>query len=64
MDSLQDWRWMMRLVLAPKPMEGIDKKKLLKSQDRKSGKNTLKIKKIKNISAEDSKLFDPKTLLY
>jgi hypothetical protein len=26
MDSLQDWRWMMRLVLAPKPMEGIDKK--------------------------------------
>jgi hypothetical protein len=29
-DPIQDWRWMMRLILAPKPMEGI-KEKLLKS---------------------------------
>jgi hypothetical protein len=29
---------MMRIILAPKPMEGI-KEKLLKSRDRKSGKN-------------------------
>jgi hypothetical protein len=30
MDSLQGWRYMMRLVQAPKPMEGINEK-LLKS---------------------------------
>jgi hypothetical protein len=30
MDSLQDWRYMMRFVLAPKSMEGIEEK-LLKS---------------------------------
>jgi hypothetical protein len=30
MDSLQGWRWMMRLILAPKPIEGIEEK-LLKS---------------------------------
>jgi hypothetical protein len=37
MDSLQGS--MMRLVLAPKPMKGIDQK-LLKLQDRQSGQNT------------------------
>jgi hypothetical protein len=25
MDSFQDWRYMMRLNLSPKPMEGIEK---------------------------------------
>jgi hypothetical protein len=36
MDSFQDWRCVMRLVLACKPMEGIEEK-LLKSRNRKSG---------------------------
>jgi hypothetical protein len=42
---------MMRLILAPKPTEGI-KEKLLKSLDRKSGQNTTKNHK-KNIAAQD-----------
>jgi hypothetical protein len=28
MDSLQGWRYMMRLILAPKSMEGIEEKLL------------------------------------
>jgi hypothetical protein len=42
---------MMRLVLAPKPVEGI-KEKLLKSQHQKLGQNTSKITKMKNIAAQ------------
>jgi hypothetical protein len=34
MDSLHDWRYMMRLILAPKTTKGIEEK-LLKSQSRK-----------------------------
>jgi hypothetical protein len=40
MGSLQGWRQMMRLILAPKPMEEIDEK-FLKSRDQKSGKKYL-----------------------
>jgi hypothetical protein len=36
MDSLQGWRYVMRLVLAPKSTGGI-KEKFLKSQNQKSG---------------------------
>jgi hypothetical protein len=46
---------MMMLILAPKPTEGIDKK-LLKTRDKKSGpKIPLKITKMKNIAAQDSR---------
>jgi hypothetical protein len=41
MDSLQGWRYMMRLVQAPKPMEGINEK-LLKSRDQKSDQKYLR----------------------
>jgi hypothetical protein len=41
---------MMRLVLAPKPMEGI--KNSSNREIKNQAKNTLKIKKIKNIAAQ------------
>jgi hypothetical protein len=40
MDSLQGWRYMIRLDLASKPMEGIEEK-LLKSRDKKLGQKYL-----------------------
>jgi hypothetical protein len=40
MDSLQGWRWMMRLTLAPKFMKGIEEI-LLKSQNKKLGQKYL-----------------------
>jgi hypothetical protein len=40
MDSLQGWRWMMRLVLAPKSIERIEEK-LLISQSQKLGQKYL-----------------------
>jgi hypothetical protein len=39
MDSLQGWRWMMRLTLAPKFMKGIEEI-LLKSQNKKLGQKS------------------------
>jgi hypothetical protein len=42
---------MMRLVLAPKPIEGI-KEKLLKSRDQKLGQKYTEITKMKNIAAQ------------
>jgi hypothetical protein len=42
---------MMRLILAPKPKEEIDKK-LLKSQDKKSGQKYIKTTKMKSIAAQ------------
>jgi hypothetical protein len=42
MDSLQGWRYMMRLVLASKPIKRIEEK-VLKSRYQKSGKIPLKI---------------------
>jgi hypothetical protein len=41
----------MRLVLPPKSMEG-NEEKPLKSREQKSGKNTPKITKVKNIAAQ------------
>jgi hypothetical protein len=43
---------MMRLTLAPNPIEGIEEKKILISQNRKSGKNTSENQK-KNITARE-----------
>jgi hypothetical protein len=40
MDSLQGWRKMMRLILAPKYMEGIEEKQL-KSRNQKLGQKYL-----------------------
>jgi hypothetical protein len=42
---------MMRLILAPKLIEGIEEK-LLKSRDRKSGKNNSKNHENKNIATQ------------
>jgi hypothetical protein len=51
MDSLQGWRYMMRLILAPKPTEGIKEKttQIVRSKIRQ---NTSKNTKIKNIAAQ------------
>jgi hypothetical protein len=54
---------MMRLILAHKPMKGIEEK-LLKSQDQKSGKNIVKNTKMKNITTQYRRLFNPKARLY
>jgi hypothetical protein len=42
MNSLQGWRKMIRLILAPNSTEGIEEK-LLKLKNTKSGENTPKI---------------------
>jgi hypothetical protein len=55
---------MMRLVLAPKSMEGIEEK-LLKSWSQKIGPEMLlKIKKMENIAAQDRRWFNPKIQIY
>jgi hypothetical protein len=43
--------YMMRLILAHKPIEGIEEKHV-KSQDRNRAKNTPKIMKMKNIATQ------------
>jgi hypothetical protein len=49
---------MMRLILAPKSMDGT-KEKLLKSRDQNQAKKSPKIAKIKNIAASLSLLSSP-----
>jgi hypothetical protein len=44
----------MMLVLAPNPMEGVDKK-LLKLRDQKSGQKTSENHENKNIAAQDKR---------
>jgi hypothetical protein len=63
MDSLQYWRYMMRLIIATKSTEGI-KKNSSKPADEKSGENTLKIMKKKNNPYNLEMRFTHKDQLY
>jgi hypothetical protein len=62
MDSLQYWRYMMRLIIATKSTEGI--KNSSKLADEKSGENTLKIMKKKNNPYNLEMRFTHKDQLY
>jgi hypothetical protein len=53
----------MRLILAPKPMEGIEEK-LLKSWDRKSGQNTSENHENEKHCSKDRRWLNPKAQLY